>query len=403
MMVENKKILIVTECFYPEEFKINDLAIAWKNKGYDVDVLTLVPSYPLGKVFDGYRNTLIGTDTYRGINIIRVRAVTGYKNSSIKKILKYVNFMLLGSVVSVFIGKRYDFVFGFNMSSLTSMLPAVMIRKMYKIPLMFWSQDLWPDSVYAYGFKKTMILKVILDVFVRFMYSNVSAIAVSGKGFESKLKPYVRSDLKFNYLPNWSDELNMELEPAKLSKEKKVQFAFAGNVGKVQNLDNILNAFYLLPDHYQSRYQMNIIGDGSYLNNLKALAKNNSNIVFHGKQKREDMARYYKASDFLIVSLIDKPIFSLTVPAKTQTYISAKKPILAIIKGDTANIIIENNLGLHVDPSNIEAISKLFEECIDMDDHKRNQYMDNSDKLLQTTFNKNRIINEMTEVLIGRK
>ena len=180
-----------------------------------------------------------------------------------------------------------------------------------------------------------------------------------------------------------------------------MHFTFAGNVGKVQNLENIISAFCLLPDKFQSDSQLNIIGDGSNLNNIKSLANNNSNIVFHGKQKREDMAMFFKASDFLIVSLIDKPIFTLTVPAKTQTYISAKKPILAIIKGDTANIIIENNLGLHVDPSNIGDISKLFEECIDMDDHMISKYTKNCDYLLQTTFNKDKIINKMTEVLIG--
>jgi glycosyltransferase involved in cell wall biosynthesis len=400
-LTKNKKILIVTECFYPEEFKINDVALAWKDKGYDVDVLTLVPSYPLGKVFDGYKNNLFGKDTYHGINIFRVSTVTGYRDSKVKKILKYINFMLLGSVVSALIGRKYDYVFGFNMSSLTGMLPAVVVRKLYKTPLMFWSQDLWPDSVYAYGFKKTKLLQVTLDVFVRFMYRNISAIAISGKGFESKLKPYVHSDLKFHYLPNWADELNMELDPAILSVEKKVHFTFAGNVGKVQNLDNILRAFCLLSDEYQSDSQMNIIGDGSNLNNLKSLTSKNTNIVFHGKQKREHMARYYKASDFLIVSLIDNPIFSLTVPAKTQTYIAAKKPILAIINGDTADIIKENNLGLHAEPSNIDAISKLFEECIDMDDHKKSEYTDNCDCLLQTTFNKTRIINKMTEVLTG--
>jgi glycosyltransferase involved in cell wall biosynthesis len=397
----SKNILIVTECFYPEEFKINDLALEWKNKGYGVDVLTLVPSYPQGKVFEGYNNNLISKDTYHGVNIIRVHAITGYRDSKIKKILKYVNFMLLGSIVSVFIGRKYDYVFGFNMSALTSMLPAVIIRKLYKTPLMFWAQDLWPDSVYAYGFNKTKLLSFTLNAFAKFMYSNISAIAISGRGFESKLKPYVDSNLQFNYLPNWADELNMALEPAILSKEKMMHFTFAGNVGKVQNLENIISAFCLLSDLSQSKSQMNIIGDGSNLNNIKTLANNNANIVFHGKQKREDMVKFYKASDFLIVSLIDKPIFSLTVPAKTQTYIAAKKPILAIINGDTANIIKDNYLGLHAEPSNIEAISKLFEKCIDMDDYEKKLYIENCENLLKTTFNKDIIINKMTEVLVG--
>ena len=91
-MTKNKKILIVTECFYPEEFKINDVALSWKDKGYDVDVLTLSPTYPLGRVFPGYKNSFFRKDEYQGINIFRVHAVTGYRDNAVKKIFKYINF-----------------------------------------------------------------------------------------------------------------------------------------------------------------------------------------------------------------------------------------------------------------------------------------------------------------------
>jgi len=154
--MKNKKILIVTECFYPEEFKINDVALSWKDRGYEVAVLTLVPTYPLGRIFSGYKNNFFQKDQYLGINIYRLRAVTGYKKSVIKKIFKYINFMFFGSIAAIYLGRRYDYIFGFNLGSLTDMVPAVLIRKLYKKPTMFWVQDIWPDSVYAYGFKKTV-------------------------------------------------------------------------------------------------------------------------------------------------------------------------------------------------------------------------------------------------------
>ena len=116
---------------------------------------------------------------------------------------------------------------------------------------------------------------------------------------------------------------------------------------------------------------------------------------------RKDMVKFYKASDFLIVSLIDKPIFSVTVPAKTQTYISAKKPILAIINGDVANIVNDNNLGISVDPSNINLIKESFEKCIDMPKKERDEFIINNDKLLKITFNKDSIINNLTSQLVG--
>ena len=402
-MAKNKKILIVTECFYPEEFKINDIALSWKDKGYDVDVLTLTPTYPLGKVFPGYKNGFFRKDEYQGINIFRLHAVTGYRDSVVKKILKYINFMIFGSIAAIFIGRKYDYVFGFNMSALTGMLPAVVIRKLYKKPLTFWTQDVWPDSVYAYGFKKTKMLSTALDIFVRFMYKNIDSIAVSGKGFESKLTPYIRKDLIFHYLPNWADDLDNNLASKNLGKSKEaIHFTFAGNIGKVQNLENIINAFCLLSSEFQEKSQLNIIGDGSNLENLRILANNNPNIVFHGKKPRSDMASYYKASDFLIISLVDEPIFSVTVPAKTQTYIAAKKPILAIINGDTASVIQDNNLGLYADPSRINAIAALFQRCIDMGQTERQNFTNENDRLLATIFNKEKTIDKLLKLVTSK-
>ena len=400
-MENNQKILIVTECFYPEEFKINDVALGWTEKGYEVDVLTLVPTYPQGKVFAGYKNKLIyQKDMYEDINVYRIRGITGYRDSLFKKILRYINFMILGTIIAIFIGKKYDYVFGWNGGALTDMLPAIIIHKFYKKPTMLWVQDVWPDSVYAYGFKKTKILSKLLDIFVKFIYSNITSIAVSSKGFEEKLKPYVKDDLRFNYAPNWADDLDLNMKPADIGSKEKIHFTFAGNIGKVQNLENIIMAFTGLSVEYQNKAQLNIIGDGSNLDNLKKIANLNSNIIFHGKKDRSDMGSYYQASDFLIISLINKPIFEVTVPAKTQTYIAAKKPILALINGDVADIVKENNLGVCAEPSNINKIEEAFKKCIDMPDSQRLKFLINNDHLLKTTFNKEVIINDLKNKLI---
>lgn len=395
-----KRILIVTECFYPEEFKINDVALEWKKKGHEVDVLTMVPSYPISETFDGYKNKWYQKDSWNDINIYRVKAVTGYKTSLVKKLLKYIAFMFTGSVVSLFIGKKYDYIFGFNMSALTCMMPAVVIKKLYKKPLTFWAQDIWPDSVYAYGFKKTKLLSFCLDNFVGFMYKNVDNIAISGKGFKEKLKPYCKENQVFYYLPNWADNLAMGMEPFKFSDGEKVHFTFAGNIGKVQNLENIIKAYLTLEDKYLQKSQLNIIGDGSALEDLKILSKENKNIVFYGKKPREDMAMYYKGSDFLIVSLIDKPIFSVTVPSKTQTYIAANKPILAIINGDTADIINENNLGFYAHPNNIKEITNIFIKAINSNVEERNEFTKNCEILTNTIFNQHKIIDNLLELTI---
>jgi glycosyltransferase involved in cell wall biosynthesis len=398
-LTKKKKILIVSECFYPEEFKINDVAFEWAKQGNIVDVLTLIPTYPKGIVFLGYKNKLCLKEEINGVNVIRLRSVVGYRGSKIKKILKYLNFTILGSVYAILNGKKYDHVFGFNLGALTDMLPAVLIKKIYKKPLTFWVQDLWPDSVYAYGFKKTKFLSLMLNSFVKFVFNNVDNFAISSNGFKSNLSKYLKNEKEISYFPNWADDLNSELSPINLSLESKINFTFAGNVGKVQNLENIMHAFSLLPKSYLDKSQLNIIGDGSNLAHLKLIANKHASIVFFGVVKRDLMAKYYKSSDFLIISLINEPIFSLTVPAKLQTYISAKKPILGIINGESSEIIKKNNLGLCAPPDDIESIVALFKECVDMSEQNRKEFIKNNNYLLNEVFNKKVIIAGLSDIV----
>ena len=396
-----KKVLIVSEVFYPEEFKINELAIDWKNKGYDVDILTMVPSYPSSKIFDGYENRWYQKELWNGMNIYRVKAVTGYKNSLFKKLLKYFAFMIMGSFLSIKIGKKYDYIFGFQVGPLTAMVPAIILKQFYKKPVTLWIQDIWPDSVYAYGFKKTKILEFFLNSFVRYVYKNTSSFGISAKGFEKKIIPFLSENKEIFYAPNWADYLDKDLERIRFSHDDKIHFTFAGNIGSVQNLENIIGSFGKIDDKYLEKAQLNIIGDGSHLEKLQNIVKENSfkNIIFWGRKPRGEIYKYLSASNFLIVSLIDKEIFSLTVPAKTQTYIATGKPIIAIIKGEAADIIRENELGLVCNPDSLEEIKSVFIEAIEMSDEKSKKYIKNSELLTNTIFKKEVIMDNLLELL----
>ena len=396
-----KKVLIVSEVFYPEEFKINELAIDWKNKGYDVDILTMVPSYPSSNIFDGYENRWYQKELWNGMNIYRVKAVTGYKNSLFKKLLKYFAFMIMGSFLSIKIGKKYDYIFGFQVGPLTAMVPAIILKQFYKKPVTLWIQDIWPDSVYAYGFKKTKILEFFLNSFVRYVYKNTSSFGISAKGFEKKIIPFLSENKEIFYAPNWADYLDKDLERIRFSHDDKIHFTFAGNIGSVQNLENIIESFGKIDDKYLEKAQLNIIGDGSHLEKLQNIVKENSfkNIIFWGRKPRGEIYKYLSASNFLIVSLIDKEIFSLTVPAKTQTYIATGKPIIAIIKGEAADIIRENELGLVCNPDSLEEIKSVFIEAIEMSYEKSKKYIKNSELLTNTIFKKELILDNLLELL----
>ncbi len=401
-ILNQKSILIVSEYFYPEEFKINEVALAWIEKGYKVGVVTTVPTYPAGEVFPSYQNCFYQYESYQGIDIYRVKSVTGYKKSLIKKILKYFSFMFFATFVTLKIGKKYDFIFGFDIGSLTCMVPAVILHKVYKKRVVLWVLDIWPDSVYAYGFKKTKLLEFFLNYFVRFVYKNTSAFAISSKGFYDKISQYLDTQKEILYAPNWSDQFKDKYESFSFSQDEKIHFTFAGNVGRVQNLDNIIKAFCAIDKKLLQKAQLNIIGDGSYLENLKQLTQKEHffNIFFWGRKPRKDMQKYFRASDFLIVSLVNKPIFSLTVPAKLQTYIATKKPIIAILDGDAAKIVIENNLGFSAHPSDLESIKNLFEASILLSPKQKEIFMRNSQKLSETIFNREKIIDNLLQLTI---
>jgi len=400
-----KRILIVSEYFYPEEFKINEMALGWKERGYEVDILTLNPTYPHGKIFEDYQNRWYTKDNYKGMTVYRLKSVTGYKESLFKKLLKYFSFMILGSVVSLKIGKRYDYVFGFDIGALTGMLPAVLLKKVYNKKVTLWVQDIWPDSVYAYGFKKSKTLEYFLNGFVKFIYRHTDSFAITGQGFEERILPYIEDKQEIRYIPNWADDLNKELKPFSFSDDKKMHFTFAGNIGKMQNLDNVIMVFGQLSKVYLDRVQLNIIGDGTELDNLQKKVEKNQfkNIIFWGRQPRDEMYQYFQASDFLIVSLLDEPIFSLTVPAKVQTYIASNKPILAVLKGDTVEMLKENKLGYSANPNNLNEIEEMFKKAIDTPPKKLKEFTHNCEELTKNLFNKEKIISDALELLIRKR
>ena len=397
-MKKNNSVLIITERFYPEEFGINDLAQAWQAKGYQVAVLTQLPSYPFDKVYEGYENKLFQTEKWRGIKIYRVFSLMGYKKGMILKILNYLCFAFFASLVSLFIGKRYDRLFVYHTGPLTQAIPAVLIKKIFGNKFYIWTLDIWPDTVYAYGFKKRALSKKLLDSFVKIVYKNCETVFVSCKGFKQKIQKYV-PDARIIFSPQWApDDLNFDRVTPHDSLKRGFNFTFAGNIGKVQNLENVIRGFALAAKS-NNEIKLNIIGDGSNLENLKNIVKeeNIGNVFFWGRKPLKEMPRWFEGSDVLIISLIDQPIFSLTVPAKFQAYLASGKPIFCVMKGEVADLTINNKIGFVAQPDNIDDIKAGFEKFLSAPKQELQAFGSNMKSLLGNEFDRNKIIGQMTE------
>lgn len=407
------KILIVTERFYPEEFIINDLAAQWAGRGFEVEVLTQVPSYPFGRVFQGYSNRLYAQGLWKNIRVRRFFTVTGYRDSLLLKLLNYCNFIFTGSLIALLIAGRYDRIFVYQTGPLTVALPAVLAGLARGKPVTIWTQDVWPDTVYAYGFKRTRVLSWFLDRLVTFIYRNCARIFVSCEGFREKVLRYAPGK-EVHHFPNWPTVTPagraeptgavQDPEPAAAVKlSGKFNFTFAGNVGKVQNLENVMRGFGRASAR-NGDIQLNIVGDGSHLERLKeiAAAEKISGVKFWGRKKQSEMAAYFNASDVMVVSLNDDPIFNITVPAKFQAYLAFSKPVFCVMNGEVRRIVEQYKTGLAAAPGDIHAIGEGFLKLYALKDGGLKAFAANSKVLLDTVYDSARIIEAMTTLLRAR-
>ena len=388
------KILILTERFFPEEFLVNDIAAEWKRLGHSVEVLTQVPSYPRDRIFDGYRNRLFQTTCeYHEIPVHRVRTVLGYNSGGMKrKIVNYISFAFLTSLWALVFGWKYDRVFTYHTGPLSMATAALILRFIWWRKCMIWTQDVWPDTVYNYGVKPTPIMRAFLDTVVRVIYWAFSSITVSCPGFIGILKKYTAKSIVF--LPQWMP--NPTPLPPRRPGDKLV-FTFAGNIGSVQNLDTMIEAFSCIPPE---RAVLRIVGDGVFLNRLKEQAQKLGldHVEFTGRRPRAEMSNFFDQSDVLIISL--KSVFNLTIPAKFQAYIAAGRPIFGAVKGDTAELIRQHDIGLTADPDDVDSIAVTFKKFCDTPPNTFIRWQKNALAFSNESFCREKILQRMISLLI---
>lgn len=389
-----KKALIITEVFHPEDFIINDLVDDWLDKGYDLEILTRNPSYPYGKVLEGYTNAIYNKSNYKSAVIHRFFVIPGYQNSLLLKLLNYINYMFFSFWILLSIGNRFDKVFIYQTGPLTNGFVPVLLKPLFKYKVTIWSQDLWPDTIYAYGLKKNEVTHFILSNLVRFIYSGCDTILISCQGFKDKIEVLLKHPKPIIWVPNWP--IIDGFSTVKESLPEGFNFTFAGNIGKVQNLDNVVRSFKGVSAKYPKAF-LNIIGDGSYLEELKTICVTEgiTNVNFTGRKPITSMPHYFAASDVLLISLVDVPLYEIMIPSKFQTYLTAHKPIYAIMKGEVAAMVSHYNIGISAQPNSVEAIESGFIELLHTGKSDLDLLSQNSHALLRDYFDENKTKNQL--------
>lgn len=364
------KILVVTQYFWPESFRINDLVLGLHAKGHDVTVLTAKPNYPNGKFFGGYSFFGKSEEIYEGIKVIRVPIIPRFSGRGYQLALNYLSFIFFSSIFGVFFcrGKKFDAVFSFLPSPLTSALPALLLSKIKRAPVYLWVQDLWPESVEAIGAIKSKYILGIIERVVKFIYQHADNILVSSKSFEPSVRKYLLKNSKIQanvmYFPNPVEDLYRPVQKSMGFKEKYglpsgFILMFAGNVGYAQDFPNILNTAEKLKDHKDIKFV--ILGEGRHFSWVKSeVEKRNlsETVILLGRHPSELMPQFFSHAEVMLVTLKDEPVFKLTVPCKIQSYLACAKPIISVIDGEGGEIVVEAGAGLAVSPGDPDKFAK---------------------------------------------
>jgi len=397
-------ILIVTQYFWPENFRINDLTAELVNRGHKVTILTGQPNYPEGYIYTDYLKKKSNYSYYKGAKVIRVPIITRGK-SKIKLLLNYISFALSASTIGIYRLKNInvDSIFVFEPSPITVVFPAILLRKIKNAPVVFWVLDLWPDSLKAIGVINSTALLKLIGFFVSYIYNRCDLILGQSKSFLLQINKYSNHN-RIEYFPSWAEPIFETSKNNFLNINKnyhKFNILFAGNIGHAQNFPAILDAVDLLKDHPDIHWT--IVGGGRQYKWLKNAIKTrnlNSFISLEGTHPIEKMPEFFKDADALLVSLKDDPIFSMTIPGKMQAYLTSGKPILAMLNGEGARIITESKSGIACQAGDSCLLAAAAKKLSKLSSQELNDMGQRGVKLSKSEFDRTKLINSLESKLM---
>ena len=398
-------LLIVSQYFWPENFKINDLAQSLVKKGHSVTVLTGKPNYPQGKFYKGYRFFSPSKEEHNGVKIRRVPIIPRGKATNSRLSLNYLSFVLTSCFYMLFHHRKYDAILVFATSPITVAFPAILHRKFHKTKTLLWVLDLWPESVSAAGNIHSTKVHSLLTKMVKFIYNHVDKILISSRSFRSSIEEKGIPSEKIHYIPNWAEDVyeNPQVDKNKYKSLMPNGFnvMFTGNIGEAQDCESLLETAKLL-EEMKSNVRLIMVGDGRKKTWFEEEVKKNklNNVFFLGRFATEEMPNLITHADALLVSLKDEFIFALTVPARIQTSMVSEKPVATMLNGEGSDIILEAKAGLICKAGdansfacNLHSLSQCTKEELQQMGNLGKQYYD-------AHFKRSKVISEIEKILL---
>lgn len=354
------RVLIITQWFDPEPtFKGLLFAKELVQQGNEVEVITGFPNYPGGKVYEGYKIKALQKESIEGVDIARVALYPSHDSSALKRIANYTSFFVTSLFYGLFKANKADVIYAYN-PPLTTALSAVIVGKMRKMPVVIDIQDLWPDTLEATGMISNKRVLKLISKFCDFTYKYAQEIVVLSPGFKQRLIDRGVPEDKVSVIYNWCNETL--LSNAKPNKDimplSGFNVVFAGNIGKAQGMDSIINAAEILSEQNVNANVV-IVGDGVSLSDTKQLVleKELTNVFFIPRVPMEEVGAILSAADALLVHLNENELFRITIPSRTQAYLASGKPIIMGVSGDASELINESDAGVVCKPDDPQSLA----------------------------------------------
>ena len=394
------KVLVVTQYFWPESFRINDVVSSLVDSGIEVDVLTGKPNYPDGKIFNGYRVWDCQIEHKFGSSIFRVPLIPRGNKSKFNLALNYFSFIIFGVMQGAWMVRKnkYDLVFVYGLSPILLSIPGVFISKIKGIQIILWVQDLWPESLLATKSVQNGLVISMVGLVVKWIYQSMDLILVQSHAFIDEVKK-MTTEKDVKYYPNSVDpsfynySLNKQIDDEEEQKnDGKFNVVFAGNVGIGQGIEVILEAAKILSDI--DNIQFVIYGSGSRLEWLEEQKKqyNLKGIILKGRHPVESMPQLLSNANALLVTLSDEPIFAKTIPNKIQAYLAVGRPILACLNGEGARVVNEAKAGIAVPAGDSKRLSEAILNLYKLSEKEMTIYGKNGREYYEKNFKHEKLI-----------
>lgn len=351
------KILIVCQFFYPEMFSINDVAFELVKRGHEVMVVTGKPNYGLGHIIDGFES--LDDEVIRGVRIHRCK-LRPRKHSRYSIMRNYLSFWSSSKKYLKNLKEDFDVVYSMSLSPLISVVGGTLYAKNHHVRHVLHCLDLWPESPLVTGaVKRGSWMHRTLKKWCTKIYSQLDEIMISSPSFESYLRETLHvENVPISFVPQ---PPQISLPEREVTYETTVNFVYAGNIGTLQLVENVVLAAEIA--RQEANIHLHVIGMGMRSNAVKKIIKDKhleDTVTFYGIKPRPETASFYKNATALIVPLKHEGVVGNTIPSKLNSSMYYGRPILAVIGGDGRKVLEEAGGALFSEGEQPEDIAKVM-------------------------------------------